>query len=254
MGTFEWRRPGPLAMWLAPLVPVMIGPSAAGAQVVYREPSRDPYLAGPTRPFDGSARAGRTTREVRQAPLPRPAIWGGTYLGLQAGYRWDTSRVDSFGIPAVTAAGLQAGAHLGRNFQFGPAVLGIETDVMAGGAAASKTAGGVSLAAQTTWTSTLRARAGYAFGDAMIYATAGIAVTGQDLTLSASGQSSHLSEARFGAVYGAGIEYQFAPSVSGRLEGLHFNTQPSTLAWTSGAPTVKQDSTAVRAGLTYHFN
>lgn len=243
-------RHRPLTWVLAPLVPVVVGPGLATAQVVYR----DPYLAGPTRPFDGSPRAGRPQRGAHESPQPRPAIWAGTYIGVQAGYRWATAGVDSFAIPAATAAGLQAGAHLGRNFQFGQAVLGLETDVMLGGAAASSAAAAGSLTTQDRWTSTLRARAGYAFGDVLIYATGGVALTGQDLTLSAGSQSSRLSEARLGAVFGAGLEYQFAPNFSGRLEGLHFNYQQSNLTWNSGAPAVKQDSTSVRAGLTFHFN
>jgi opacity protein-like surface antigen len=66
--------------------------------------------------------------------------------------------------------------------------------------------------------------------------------------------TSSLRDTRFGLVYGAGLEMKFAPSISARVEGLHYSYKDQTLGYGPVSTTIRQDSTVLRAGVTYHFN
>ena len=230
----------------------VFGPCMARAQTASPQPYRDPYTSGPTRPLDGSPRTNYSS-PASNAPLA-PAIWNGLYLGAQLGYRWSNTSIDGLGTPPAKTAGPQFGALIGTNYQSGPLVVGFESDLMLGSASASTSAGSASFTTQDNWTSTVRARAGFAYGQALFYGTGGLAIAGQSLTATAGSASSQLSQVRAGSVFGAGFEYKFAPQVSARIEALHFNYKEQTLPWSAGTPSVKQDSTAIRGGLTFHFN
>ena len=237
---------------LTPFACAVFAPCMAHAQTVAPQLYRDPYTSGPTRPLDGSPRTNYSS-PVSNAPLA-PAIWNGFYLGAQLGYRWANTSIDGLGLPPAKTAGPQFGALIGTNYQSGPLVVGFESDLMLGAASSSTSASGASLTTQDNWTSTVRARAGFAFGQALFYGTGGLAITGQKQTASAGSASSQHSQVHTGSVFGAGFEYKFAPQVSARIEALHFNYKEQTLPWSAGTLSVKQDSTVIRGGLTFHFN
>ena len=165
MTAFARRSPASLALWLAPLASATVFSSVAFAQSSSSraQPYADPYRSGSTRPLDGSPRSGvystkpapsyETTRRGVGAPVgPRelPAIWSGLYVGVQGGYRWSNTEVT--GVPAISTKGFQGGGHIGYNFQTSSnLVLGLETDLMLGGATSSSTNGATTATMRDTW-------------------------------------------------------------------------------------------------------
>lgn len=262
------RAPVWRACWVMPTFAVFALPCTAIAQTSYGRPSyADPYRSGPTRPLDGSPRSGvysaqpspsyeAAPRGLGQSPAyaDTPAIWSGLYLGLQAGHRWTTTEAPGSNLSSLQARSAQFGGHIGTNYQAGNIVFGVEGDLMLGSGSASTTGGGNTLALKDTWTSTLRARAGYSFGPALLYGTGGVAVAGQDLTLKSSTLSGALSDARVGLAVGAGLEMQLTQQLSARIEGLHYRYKDQTVNWGTTSQQVKQDSNVIRGGLSYRFN
>jgi outer membrane immunogenic protein len=256
-------RTTPLAFAAA----VLLLPVTAFAQQPYGQPYPDPYRSGPTRPLDGSPRKG--VYSAQPAPsyeTPRrdlgggqplyepPAIWRGFYFGAQAGHRWTNASASGSSLPAITTKGAQAGGFVGTNFVSGPVVLGLEADLMVGSSSASTASAGTTLSMKDTWTSTFRARAGYAFGPTLLYGTAGVVLAGQDIALKSGTISSAMTDARVGLAWGAGIEMKVAPQASVRLEGLHYSYRDAVLNTGTGPQSVKQDSTTIRAGVAFQFN
>jgi outer membrane immunogenic protein len=260
------------ARWVAPFIPALILPISAVAQSPASQPYADPYRSGPTRPLDGSARGvysaqpapkyGRAARaeaaplgySPSAGPTDAPPIWRGLYAGLQGGYRWTNTDATSSGLSALSTRGAQFGGHIGSNYQTGNVVLGLEGDLMLGGSSSSTTSLGTTFALKDSWTSTLRARAGYSFGPALLYATGGIAVAGQDVSLKSTTLSAAMTDARVGLVVGAGLEMMLTQQVSARIEGLRYSYRDSVLNFGTVNQSVKQDSNVLRAGVSYRFN
>jgi outer membrane immunogenic protein len=265
------QTPAWCARWVVPFLPAFVLPVTAFAQTPHGQPYSDPYRSGPTRPLDGSPRNGVYSAQpaprydaaprglgTAPAPIEVPAIWRGLYVGLQAGHRWTHTEATGSGLAALSARGAQFGGHIGSNYQTGNIVFGLEGDLMVGSSTASSVGTGVgtgtTLSMKDTWTSTLRARAGYSFGPALLYATGGVAVAGQDLTLMSTTLSTAMSDARVGLVVGAGLEMQLTQQLSARIEGLHYSYKDSVLNLGSVSQAVKQDSNVIRAGVSYRFN
>jgi outer membrane immunogenic protein len=260
------------ARWVAPFVPALLLPISAVAQSSGSQPYSDPYRSGPARPLDGSARgvysaqpAPRYGRTARDEPAPlgyrpgagaaeTPPIWRGLYAGLQGGYRWTNADATSAGLAALTPRGAQFGGHIGSNYQTGNIVLGLEGDLMVGSASASTASLGTSFTTKDSWTSSLRGRAGYSFGPALLYATGGLAVAGQDVTLKTTTLSAAMNDARVGFVVGAGLEMMLTQQLSARVEGLRYSYRDSVLNFGGVNQSVKQDSNVLRAGVSYRFN
>ena len=104
------------------------------------------------------------------------------------------------------------------------------------------------------WLSSARARLGYAFGDALVYGTAGIGYGGLSVASIAPGLTERISTTQFGYVVGAGVEMKFTAMISGRLEALHYGFGQKDFAFSGGSGRVDADVTTVRAGLSLHLN
>src|SRR6202050_2239748 len=104
--------------------------------------------------------------------------WTGFYLGLNGGGGWGDSHWEGTGHADLS--GGQVGGTAGYNWQLGRTVLGLEADIdwnhMQGSTACP--AWGGSCSTTETWLSTVRGRAGYAFGSVLPYVTGGLAVGG----------------------------------------------------------------------------
>jgi outer membrane immunogenic protein len=187
-------------------------------------------------------------------PAPAPVFsavpvftWSGFYVGVNAGYGWqDNNNGNSVFVPAGTIAGTGAGTitygddngegfvgggQIGYNAQFGAFVVGVEADLQfadlggnngtalvpaaytAAGFIPAGTAGGID------WFGTVRARAGVAFGQALIYATGGFAYGGADEDDDEFGLVNS-DDVRTGWVLGAGVEYAFTSNLTAGIEGL----------------------------------
>ncbi len=192
---------------------------------------------------------------VRAAP-PAPFIaavpvftWTGFYVGANAGYGWQNSEDNSIFVPAGTfgpgtaggtisyaddsGEGFVGGGQIGYNYQMGSFVLGVEADLQwadLGGSNGTAfvpaafpadfvpagTAGGID------WFGTVRARAGFAFDRALVYATGGFAYGGADDN---NDFFSNNDDVRTGWTLGGGVEYAFTNNLTLGLEGLWVNLE-----------------------------
>jgi outer membrane immunogenic protein len=207
-------------------------------------------------------------RQEWRAPggyYPQMFRWTGFYAGVQAGYGWG-------GTDAVTAAtlggglaetfsystgGWLGGVHAGYNWQSGPLVLGLETDIETSGVEGSGrgTFGGGHLTA-IDWMGSLRGRLGYAAGNTLLYVTGGLAYG--DVTLErawAGGITTGSTGWTTGWTVGGGIEHAFSQTVSLRLEYRY--TDFGQISYSSPVLGITDTSdvthSAVRAGLSFKF-
>jgi outer membrane immunogenic protein len=192
---------------------------------------------------------------VRAAPPPVIAAvpvftWTGFYVGVNAGYGWHDSNNSSIFVPAgvVTPAspaglitysdddgdGFVGGGQVGYNYQFGSFVLGVEADLQwadlggSGGTALVPDAflddgfAPAGVAGGIDWFGTVRARAGFAFDRALVYATGGFAYGGADDN---NDFFSNNDDVRTGWTLGGGVEYAFTNNLTLGLEGLWVNLE-----------------------------
>ena len=164
---------------------------------------------------------------VRAAPPPIVAVplftWTGFYVGLNAGYGWQGSNDNSIFVPAGTfltaplASGLVTfpdnegdgfvgGGQIGYNYQIGSFVVGLEGDIQYADFGREFSYLGNDFES-SDWFGTVRARAGVAFGQALIYGTGGFA----------------FADDVGGWTVGGGVEYAFTNNLSLKVEGLYVN-------------------------------
>jgi len=136
------------------------------------------------------------------APLASPATtdWSGFYLGVNGGI--------------ANGDGVLVGGTIGYNYQTGPLVLGVETDLDATWANVA-----------APYLGTVRGRLGYAFDAFMPYFTGGYAY------------GDHGSS---GTALGGGVEIRLMPTLSMKIEYLHVD--------------VDGPDDIVRLGLNLRFN
>ncbi len=146
--------------------------------------------------------------------------WSGFYVGANGGGGWG----HSWWQGAATGVGLsggQAGGTAGYNWQYGNAVIGLEGDLdwsnLSGTSNATLCPG---CSTSDSWLSTVRGRAGYAFGGIMPYLTGGLAVG--DIRASAPGFAGD-STTNAGWTAGAGLEVALPGNWSAKAEYLHVN-------------------------------
>src|SRR5258706_10679255 len=92
--------------------------------------------------------------------------WAGPYLGANLGYAWGSVENNP-----TKPSGLVGGAQAGYNWQPGPWVFGVEGDIQATGADDTFAPWKFS----NPWFGTVRGRAGYAFGNILLFGTGGLA-------------------------------------------------------------------------------
>ncbi|MDP8918862.1 MAG: outer membrane beta-barrel protein [Pseudomonadota bacterium] len=192
--------------------------------------------------FAGAASA--ADLPMRAAP-PAPIIaaapiftWTGFYVGVNAGYGWSNDDFDSVDLADEgDDGGFIGGAQVGYNYQIGSFVVGLEGDIQYAdfGREGAFVVGGVTYDVDNSdWFGTARARAGVAFGQALIYATGGFAFA-DDAT---------------GWTVGGGVEYAFTNNLSAKIEGLYVNLDnDDDFPGFDG----ETDFGVVRAGLNFRF-
>jgi outer membrane immunogenic protein len=209
----------------------------------------------------------------RYTKAPPPIVevwtWDKFYIGLNGGYSW--GRSDTSGTFYNALTGLQVsptessiidldgwvfGGQIGKNWQFGNWVAGIELDGQwtderggrgftcvtgpVGGPCNFITGGpGAGVSPTTTfdqeisWFATLRPRIGYLVTpSALLYVTGGLAVAGIETNGVIAGVTpasaptsvawSH-DETKFGWVIGAGLEARLGGNWTGKIEGLYMD-------------------------------
>ncbi len=171
---------------------------------------------------------------------PAPFTWSGLYGGLHLGYgQHDTDMLYDTGsggtLQSFEADGAVAGVHVGWNQQVAGFVIGIEADASITGIDASSASGSGEAVQDVVGVDldhllSLRARLGFASGNWLIYATAGIARAEWDLSFNdgdAPGENGSASISETGAVYGGGVEVALASNLLFRAEYLHYDVGKS---------------------------
>ncbi|NBJ13881.1 outer membrane protein [Microvirga arsenatis] len=199
---------------------------------------------------------------VRSAP-PAPIVaavpvftWTGFYVGVNAGYGWNTND-DDVVIPGVGTfeaddeGGFVGGGQIGYNYQIGSFVLGAEADIQYADIGGDSDFDGIFNGDDDdddSWFGTVRARAGVAFDRALIYATGGLAYGEIRNGFSSS------DDVSVGWTIGGGVEYAFTNNLTARVEGLYVNLEQDDDDLPA-VPGVSDETEfgVVRAGLNYKF-
>ena len=184
------------------------------------------------------------------ADLPHPSYytataplstysWTGLYLGGNLGYAWGTTSNNP-----TRPSGFAGGAQAGYNWQTGQLVFGGEADIQVSGATDTFAPWKFS----NPWFGTMRARAGYAVSNVLIYGTAGVAfgeLQGETVGLLSE------SHTNVGWTAGVGVEAGFAANLSAKVEYLFVDLASNTYALTGTSNGLS--TSLVRMGVNYHF-
>ena len=235
-------------------------------------------LAATTLATAGISAASAADLPSRYAPPPIIAAvpvftWTGFYLGAQVGYGWNANENDIVlptgfvvqrGDFGDSGDGFLAGVHAGYNYQIGSFVIGVEGDVEGvfgddddGDVVVIGPGGGVftnyGFAGNALdWQGSIRARAGFAFDRALIYATGGFAFAGVSGSF---GLLDSGDDNLTGWTLGAGIEYAFTNNLTTRLEYRYTNFDGGDNVFNNvslGSNDIEFHT--VRAGLSYKFS
>ncbi len=166
-----------------------------------------------------------------------PFDWSGPYLGGHIGYLWGRTRVTDDGVLTEAGAdtnGVIGGVLAGYNWQTGPLVFGLEGDfgwTHAQGTGSSPPPPPPAPVTTTittrapnhytvNWTSHVRGRVGYAFGNWLVFAAGGLALSDLDFqegavtttTVSSSGGR------YYGWSAGGGVEWAVTHNLLARIE------------------------------------
>jgi outer membrane immunogenic protein len=172
------------------------------------------------------------------APAPLASSWAGPYVGANVGYQWG-----SVSNNPTKPSGLAGGLEAGFNWQHGEFLYGLETDVELSGADDTFAPWQFS----SPWFGTFRGRAGIAYGNVILFGTAGLAY-GDLRADTANLTESHVS---LGWAAGGGLEVKFNPQWSAKGEWLYLdlaNSSYSLTGTTNGLAT-----NLLRFGVNYHF-
>jgi len=152
------------------------------------------------------------------APIMAPTSafsWTGFYAGLETGYAWgDVAGSDELGGD-FDADGFLVGAFAGYNMQFNSFVVGGEADLEWTGIDGSG-AGGTDL--DVSWQGSLRARAGFALDQFLIYGTAGLAFADIHGDASVIDGDDDSDGVETGWTVGAGVDYAVTDNIFVRGE------------------------------------
>lgn len=219
----------------------------------------------------------------KAAPPVETCSWCGFYIGGNVGYSWAdaNSTFTNAGAPSGSDTthpdGVIGGGQLGFNWQTGPAVFGIETDIQGSGQRNSVTAlagavpgfGPITITQtdKLPWFGTTRARLGFApdGGSWLLYATGGVAYGEVSSTLAVTGAgppppgvSLSNSTTRIGWTAGGGLEYRFLPRWSFKVEYLYMDLGTSNFEIVPATPglftqRLRLTDNIARVGINYHF-
>ena len=205
-------------------------------------------------------------------PDLRPASfdWSGPYLGIFGAAIAVDGTYDATCTNAVPCAvltytdiehsgiGYAYGILGGWNYQIDSFVLGIEGDWAFGGTVATNDEPGIDTDLSYNNIATLRARAGFALDNTLLYFTGGLAAVDMEFGAVMSTSESD-SQWVYGWTIGGGLEHAFSDNFSGRIEYLYVGLDDADFSMTDAAATTFDatqsfdDIHMVRVGLTYNF-
>lgn len=191
--------------------------------------------------------------------------WNGFYAGVSGGY--GTGAVASTGdINAITTTvplrGALLGITAGHNWQNGQVVFGAEGDIMWSGLSGTTpcaTVPAYDCNAGVAWMGSLRARAGLAMDNVLLFATGGLAVAQGRGTITPTfpGTTSLFESTFVGWTLGAGLEVAMSESVSVKAEYAYYDfgsrIAPNGTLNTIQSSTVAPTLHAAKLGINFHF-
>jgi len=193
----------------------------------------------------------------------RPTLWSGPYVGAFFGGASEEGvyTCPCFVDPEMSGQGYHAGFMAGWNYQIDDFVLGFEGDWAFGGQVADNDDPVEATYLNFNDIATLRARAGWADGNTLFYATGGLAAVNAEFGGLVGPLSEDISDSKwvYGWTVGGGIEHAFTDNVHARLEYLYVSlpdTDYTLIASDGSGGTLTQDFEnihMVRAGVTYNF-
>ncbi len=233
--------------------------------------------------ISGAGMAADMRMPVKSPVIAPPISWSGCYIGGNAG--GVSARIEhGFSLPGANVqstgrdTGFIGGGQIGCNWQYSPGwVFGVEGDVNYAGVKRSSNFAFAVLGedvagSQTTklrWLTTIRGRLGPTWDRSFLYLTGGAAIGGVKSSVAAIDENGatylgSASATRFGWTVGAGYEYAFSRTISGKLEYLHFdlgrvNYQVNRVSgvnavaasWNARA---KVGGDIIRAGINFRWN
>ncbi len=229
----------------------ILGLTLASVVAIASANAADMYVPGPAGGY-------------KDGPVAGP-LWNGAYVGINGGYASDgNSSLTVVEDPAFASSGGFGGGQIGYNWQpmgagykdgpaYGNFVFGIEADIDGADITGSKTVSGVTASNTLDWFGTVRGRAGYAVGAALLYGTGGLAFGGVDDKLTSGGTTKADNSTKTGYAAGGGVEYAFNPAWSGKVEYLYINLGSDTVVKGLDKATFDHEYNTVRVGLNYHI-
>nr|WP_255599949.1 outer membrane protein [Afifella sp. IM 167] len=182
-------------------------------------------------------------------PTPGPMVtstgpvtdWSGFYLGTMLGYSAGDSETSG---PDPDVDGVDGGVYAGYQRQFNNFVVGLEGDALLSGVEGST--GGLKV--EQNWSGSLRARAGIALDQFLLYTTGGVALS--DIEATSGGVKD--SNTHWGWTAGVGAEALVAQNVTAGVEYRYTDYEDKTFSL--GTPTNADLSThSIRARVGYKF-
>lgn len=184
-----------------------------------------------------AADLGRSGSPVYQAEpdrAPIRSIWDGVYYGASIGYGWGESehyydRNDNHGVATQELDGALASITAGYNYRVSPAFLiGVEGDLGVMDLNADDKVifdGHIWKSQFGPFWGTVRARAGWLWGNLLLYGTGGLAFMSVDEVGigDADGQTADNRSVRSGWVLGGGVEYAITSRMTTKFEYLHMD-------------------------------
>jgi outer membrane immunogenic protein len=211
--------------------------------------------------------AAATPAHAADIELPSSYDWSGPYVGLQAGYGWQSNNdIDlnqlAFGFLLQLSRddnGPLGGLHAGYNYTDGNFLYGIESDLEHAGIKSDGFHSDFSdIDKSIDWLGSLRLRGGVTRDRALIYATGGLAFGDVDMQLTSITGSVSNRELALGWTVGAGLEYAITDSLSANIEYRYTDladTENNGNTFSVGPFTSNHENRfqAVRAGVSWHF-
>ncbi|MBZ9794557.1 outer membrane protein [Mesorhizobium sp. ES1-4] len=198
-----------------------------------------------------------------------PAVhdWSGVYVGGHLGYGFGSTDA-AYNLPNTpTIRGTQdfdidgflGGVQIGYNYQVNSAVLGIEADIsgadIKGHSDEINVGGGDVYDTKVDWFGTIRARAGYAFDNTLVYATGGLAFGGvENRYLDGPANSYSEKSTKVGWTIGAGLEQAITDHWSANAEYRYVDLRDQTIDYGPNSNTTFDNTfSTVRIGMNYKF-
>lgn len=179
--------------------------------------------------------------------------WAGAYLGVNAGYAWgefSTAGIPTADDPTFDGSGALGGFQIGYNKQLGSVVIGLEADIQATGIDGDSSGGGTTTTTSLDWFSTARGRVGYAFDHTFVYGTAGLAVTGLEVSTPGAGTDDKVLT---GFTAGGGVEQSITDNLSLKAEYLYVDTEKKTFDAGGAETRAEWDGHVLRFGANLKF-